>query len=160
MNLFRSARTPMLVSIVVLLAVLAGCSMDSAFLTPESLLVRSASTFVFSDPNEPSGTVGEVSVALVAGQNTDVGTVTVRVVGDSLEVTQAVDDGWAITEAHVWVGTDPAGIPTNGGGNPEPGRFPYRAENLDHVASHTFVIPLGEFYGGNLADRTLYIPGG
>jgi len=67
-------------------------------------------------------TSSAMDVTLWAGQNINVGTLTVEVVGDNLEVTYIMDpdEGWELLETHLYVGTSP----------PEksaPGRFPYDA---------------------------------
>jgi hypothetical protein len=79
-----------------------------------------------------------------AGQNdtskgTLVGSVTASISGHVLYVTYQVDLGWALTEAHLWVGSDPLKIPRNAA----PGQFPFK-KKLDNVTEVTFEIDLAE----------------
>jgi len=83
-------------------------------------------------------------VTLYAGQNIDVGTLTVEVdVNGDLVVTYAITDPeWELLETHLYVGIDP---PTKSA----PGRFPYGPEDV--VKEGKYVIDLEGFTG------TLYI---
>lgn len=58
---------------------------------------------------------------LIAGQQTEVGSVSVKIVDDNLSVTYRVDAPWCFTELHLAVGS----IPQTKKGNPIPGQFPY-----------------------------------
>jgi hypothetical protein len=77
---------------------------------------------------------------LMAGQHINVGTVCYDVVGSDLKVTYTTTGNWFINETHLWVGTSLANMPQNGAGNPQIGRFPYKASNLS-VQTYTFTIP-------------------
>ncbi|HYE76738.1 MAG TPA: hypothetical protein VEI97_02020 [bacterium] len=72
---------------------------------------------------------------LLAGQHIDAGTITVTNDGSTLSVVYTVDAPWALTEAHLYVGTDPAG-------KTAPGSFPYKAEHLGGLAEYTFTVPM------------------
>lgn len=95
-------------------------------------------------------------IALLAGQDMEVGTVTVTNDGDQLCVTyalndEAVADGWLIYETHLAVGASLDEIPqTNGnrwGTNPIPGLFPYGDDQLDGVEEWTQWIDIAEDWG-------------
>ena len=81
-------------------------------------------------------------VTLWAGQNIEVGYLTVEVVGDNLVVTYNIDDPWVLGETHLYVGTEP---PIKSA----PGRFPYGPEDV--VEEGKYVIDLEGFTG------TIYI---
>jgi hypothetical protein len=78
------------------------------------------------------------SATLCAGQNLEVGTITIVENADNtLTVTyslhqQAIDDGWVITETHLASAADYAGLPQTKTGNPAPGKF-------EHSESHAGV---------------------
>src|SRR5688572_25946202 len=93
---------------------------------------------------------GERCVRLLAGQTIEAGTVCAKVSGTDLLVTYTTGSGWTMTEAHLWVGLDLATAPRTQTGNPQPGRFPYKA-TLDGATSHTFRVPLASL-ADNLCD--------
>ncbi len=63
------------------------------------------------------------SVRLLAGQNIDVGDVTVTSDATHLYVTYHVDAGWCMEESHFAVATQPSDLPQTKKGNAIPGRF-------------------------------------
>lgn len=71
---------------------------------------------------------------LFAGQDIDVGTVTVQIGSPNTLVTYDTKDGWFITEVHLYVGDGPPR-------KPAPGRFPYKEEGLN-TQEYTFSIPM------------------
>jgi hypothetical protein len=78
--------------------------------------------------------------ALIAGQNTTVGSVFVGNDADNLYVTYEVTaEGVALNEVHLWVGTTLAKAPLNKQGVPVPGQFPYKATALN-TTSYSFTI--------------------
>ncbi|MBS1618445.1 MAG: hypothetical protein JST76_07995 [Bacteroidetes bacterium] len=83
------------------------------------------------------------TVALIAGQNYTAGTVSVSNDATNLYVTYTTTGGWTLKEMHLYAG-DCALIPTNGPGNPVPGRFPYayNVPNNSALTTYTFTIPL------------------
>ncbi len=89
-------------------------------------------------------TGGTYSSTLYAGQNIDAGTVTATVTGTNLEVTYTTMDGWELTEAHLWVGSNISDMPQSRKGNPIPGQFPYKSPDITGQTSYTFQVPLGE----------------
>jgi hypothetical protein len=90
-------------------------------------------------------------VDLLAGQSIDAGTVCVEVIGDDLVVTYTTQDGWELTEAHLWVGDDLADMPQTKKGNPKVGNFPHNSGDITGSDSHTFTIPLSDLGGGDFA---------
>lgn len=85
---------------------------------------------------------GTQCFTLVAGQHTDVGTVCVTAVGDDLEITYSTDNGWKLSETHLWVGTDIAGMPQTRKGSPIPGQFPYPSGDISGSTSYTSLVSL------------------
>ena len=78
---------------------------------------------------------------LFAGQDIDVGTVSVWNDGDYLYVEYVVDaEYWCLTETHLHVAISPENIPQKKG-NPIPGKFDYKSEH-DCVTNYTYEIPL------------------
>ena len=71
---------------------------------------------------------------LWAGRNTDVGDVKVWNDGSTLYVRYEMDDDLCITETHLHIATDVAGIPQTKKGNPIPGQFDYGEEGLACVS--------------------------
>lgn len=80
---------------------------------------------------------------LYAGQNIDAGTVIVSNDANNLYVTYTTNSGWEMIETHLYVGNCNE-IPTNGGGNPQIGLFPYTTDHNPSVTSYTYTIPLSE----------------
>jgi len=80
-------------------------------------------------------------VTLWAGQNIDVGTLTVEVDGENLEVTYTITDPeWELLETHLYVGyTDPELYLTSA-----PGQFPYSEEHVPAVFTFTYRIPIAD----------------
>jgi len=63
---------------------------------------------------------------LFAGQNIDVGTVSVWNDEENLYITYDTTGGWEMTETHLAVAGSLPGIPQTKKGNPIPGKFPYQ----------------------------------
>lgn len=78
-----------------------------------------------------------------AGQHIVVGSVCVSLDGDNLLVDYIMEDGWDLSEPHLWVGESLDSAPTSGNGGPIPGRFPYTASVMG-VDTQTFTIPLSD----------------
>jgi hypothetical protein len=148
MTLFRIVRMPLVVAAVALVAVLAGCSVDSIFMVSGR---QAASALTLVDPSNPANTVTQVDFDLYGGQHIPVGSVSIGVTAESLVVTYSTTDGWTLAEAHLWVGDSSTGYPQTRTGNPQIGRFPYKAEDIDGT-SYSFVIPFASL--GIDADQT------
>ena len=73
-----------------------------------------------------------VTVTLFADQTLPVGTLTVEVVGDNLEVTYEITVPWVLGETHLYVGEL---VPKKSA----PGRFPY---GPDDAVDGVYIIPL------------------
>jgi len=85
-------------------------------------------------------TSSDMYVTLWAGQNIEVGHLTVEVVSGNLEVTYIMDpdEGWELLETHLYVGEL---VPKKSA----PGRFPYGPEDV--VEEGKYVIDLKGFTG-------------
>jgi len=81
---------------------------------------------------------------LYAGQNIDVGTVSVWNDGTNLYVKYETADGWQMRETHLAVATSLEGIPQTKKGNPKVGKFTYQTEHDPWVTACTHVINLAE----------------
>jgi len=91
---------------------------------------------------------------LIAGQNINVGTVTIEPGDGELLVTYEITEpGWCMTESHLHVATAWEDIPQKNG-NPVPGQFDYASYYDPCVTSDTYVIPAEE---GWCAEDYLYI---
>ena len=73
-------------------------------------------------------------ITLWAGQNIDVGTLTVKVIDSNLVVTYNITAPWVLGETHLYVGTEP---PTKSA----PGQFPYGPES-EYATDDGYSIPL------------------
>jgi hypothetical protein len=81
---------------------------------------------------------------LIAGQTTDVGSVTVSNDQENIYVRYTLDTpGACFGTLHLWVGTELANVPTNSQGIPVPGQFPY-AFDASGLTTHTFTIPFSD----------------
>lgn len=83
------------------------------------------------------------SFDIYGGQDILVGALEVTNDADSLYVTYTTTGCWELEETHLYVG-EAANIPTNGGGVPIPGQFPYSAENQEGLSSYTYAISLAD----------------
>ncbi len=81
-----------------------------------------------------------LDLPLYAGKTIDVGTVTTDATPTDLSITVATSGNWVIEELHIYVGLDP--VPVNRGGNPRPGKFPYKASFSPPVTIYTQLVPL------------------
>jgi len=82
------------------------------------------------------------STPLLAGQTMLAGNVTVSNDAEFLYVTYNTTGNWRLKKTHLYVGACNA-IPTNGGGNPKIGLFPYTAaHNISSTTTYTYAIPL------------------
>ncbi|OGQ24487.1 MAG: hypothetical protein A2138_15830 [Deltaproteobacteria bacterium RBG_16_71_12] len=77
---------------------------------------------------------------LIAGQHIDAGGVRITNDDVNLYVEISTQDGWLLTETHVFAGTGE--VPANRKGTPVPGLFPYAQSFSPGVTSTTVVIPL------------------
>lgn len=117
---------------------LISCSVDNdAFLnTDQSDLVIEIGGGTSPDPDPTS----QYTTDLMAGQNMLSGIVNVTADNGVVEVTYSADAEWEIEETHLYIG-DLAGLPTNGGGNPKIGHFPYKDTHPAGTTDVTYVGP-------------------
>lgn len=101
----------------------------------------------------PCGLV--TTVALLAGQTIDVGTVTIANDGANLCVTYATTGNWYLTENHLDIALSPDEIPQTGSGNPRPGQFTYSHVLTTPVQSDEHCFTLAEL--GYLPGDLLYV---
>lgn len=87
--------------------------------------------------------IGSNQYDLLAGQHTDAGDVSLEVIGDNLVVTYQTEGAWVLNEVHLWVGSSLTLMPQTKKGNPIPGQFPQKANDInDNQIS--FEIPLAD----------------
>jgi hypothetical protein len=103
--------------------------------------------------DEDGGVCEPHETSLIAGQQLDTGSVSVS--NDADEITIAVDATapYLLSEVHIYVGTDP--VPTNNGGAPAPGQFPYKVEFPEPVSSYALDVALAELGVG--CDESLNV---
>lgn len=82
--------------------------------------------------------------SLIAGQDDDIGTVTVEQTeeGGSLFITYTTTGDWYMTETHLHVAEDCSDIPQTGSGNPKVGNFEFSATHDPPVQEYTVEVPL------------------
>ncbi len=81
-----------------------------------------------------------IEYELIAGQNTDVGGITVTNDQNKIYVTYETAGNWWLTETHLFVG-EASDLPLTSSGNPKIGHYPYHGEH-DHVQSVQFEIDI------------------
>ncbi len=89
-------------------------------------------------PDPPASTTQTTD--LMAGQHMLAGIVSVNADNGIVEVTYSTDSDWVIEETHLYIG-DLANLPTNGGGNPKIGRFPYKGTHTAGTVDVTYAGP-------------------
>ncbi|MBA7582438.1 hypothetical protein ES708_24366 [subsurface metagenome] len=94
--------------------------------------------------------VEETLTQLIAGQNIEVGTVSVWNDGSNLYVRYETIDDWKMTETHLAVADLLDKIPQTKKGNPIPGKFEHSMEHDPSVTEYTYTIPLVWDYGEEL----------
>jgi hypothetical protein len=106
------------------------------------------------DAGEGEGGVCEAhETDLIAGQHTDTGSVSVSNDEDEIMITVDAASPYLLSEVHIYVGTDP--VPTNNGGAPAPGQFPYKVEFPEPVGSYELDVALAELGVG--CDESLNV---
>ena len=87
------------------------------------------------------------TVRLMAGQHIESGNVFVGNDASNIYITYTTQDGWRMTELHLYAGACEA-LPINNGGNTAPGKFPNKVSfSGSGVTSYTFTIPLSSLNG-------------
>lgn len=79
---------------------------------------------------------------LYAGQNMEIGMVTISNTSEQLIIDLDVPFPWFFGTYHIYAGTGP--LPTNGGGNVAPGLFPFNHDFTTKTRSWTVVIDEGD----------------
>ena len=97
-----------------------------------------------TDPIPPTyDGCGDLTMDIYAGQNMLAGTATVSHTANGTVLVDVATSGvWTFTTVHIYLGTDP--VPTNAGGNPAPGLFPYVTEYEGFMTSHQLTVPMVE----------------
>jgi hypothetical protein len=81
---------------------------------------------------------------LFAGQNIDIGDITVGNDPTNLSIQINLTGGWCMTQSHVAVADTAAGIPQSSG-NPQPGQFPFSATYSPCATTGSYSIPFTGF---------------
>lgn len=128
-----------------MLAILAACSSDVG--APDAFDLP-ALDLVAGPPPVFCGTATVVD--LVADEDVIVGSVQVVNDGQSLFVTYRTDPGVPLTKTALVVGDASMDIPTSKGGNPQPGKFPYKANHRGLPSSVTWQVEAAIITGSEL----------
>ncbi|MEN8223778.1 MAG: hypothetical protein ABFS05_00325 [Bacteroidota bacterium] len=84
----------------------------------------------------------DVVTDLLAGQFTDVGAVSVTHDEMNIYVTYHIlEAGWCLSETHMHVAPNLAGIPQTKSGNPKVGHFEYQMQH-DCITEYTYAVPI------------------
>ncbi len=94
--------------------------------------------------NIDDGTIGEDPLlyedVLYAGQHMESGIASVENTEGGLIILLENEGDWEIIETHVYVGSM-EGLPTNGGGNPKIGQFPYKDTHPSGTTEVVYMVP-------------------
>jgi hypothetical protein len=92
---------------------------------------------------------GQATVlSLRAGQDAEVGSLTIANDAESLSVSFETIDGWALVETHLAVGDSGEGLPQVVEGNPTSGPFPYSTEHAPDTSEFSHILSLGDYHAG------------
>jgi hypothetical protein len=80
-----------------------------------------------------------VTTPLMAGQTTNVGSVTVTNDATNVYVTYQTTGSYLVKKTHLYVGSC-SGIPVNNSGNPKIGQYPYKTNHGTGVNSFTYTV--------------------
>lgn len=138
-------KTRITLLLLLLTAIIISCSPESTEGTTEDLSTNWEIGEIGEIGDVDGGVVGDPSISiyqtdLMAGQNILMGFVDVSLVDGNVEVTYNADYNWEIEETHLYVG-DLANLPTNNGGNPKIGQFPYKATHQAGTTTVTYIGP-------------------
>lgn len=103
---------------------------ESTYFSPTKKSAQTTS--VCGTPNE---------VRLLAGKHHEAGIVTVSNDQNNLYVTFNMDNGWELVKTHIFAGNCNA-IPTNKGGNPQVGQFPFHENHAVGTTTYTLTLDL------------------
>lgn len=107
---------------------------------PSAINARLSSTGRIPDGYTISGCVTPMEVPLIAGQNINVGTVTVWNDAVNVYVAYQLDGDYKLTQTHLFAGTCGT-MPVNNSGNPQIGRFPFKQTHGAGVSLYVYTIP-------------------
>jgi len=99
----------------------------------------------------------DLELTIIAGQNIEVGTLTVSNDYDYLYFDIQLDSPWLMTETHLHVANDFDGIPVNKKGNPRPGWFDWHMDFDPMAGSYTYEIPVGDWEAGDTVAFALHL---
>ncbi|MBL7728507.1 MAG: hypothetical protein JNM68_12510 [Dinghuibacter sp.] len=133
-----------LFALLLLGGLLTACSKENA-LPEEQPQIQNRNPLDERGTDEPFCTTATVN--LIAGQHINAGNIEILQDEQFIYVTYNTTDGWVLAKTHLYVGGC-AAIPVNGAGNPQPGRFPYKAAH-SNVTSYTYAVPIAAIGIGN-----------
>lgn len=107
--------------------------------------VASAQTPPFPEETSPT-----LSVPLLAGKSTRIGSVNVRVEGAELVVDYALDPDWTLNETQLHIASSWTLIPQNKNRHPTPGRFAQKGQHAPGTRMVSYRRPLVELRGHDL----------
>ena len=103
------------------------------------------------------------TVTLLAGQTINVGSLVINEtdtnadgIDDALAVTYNLTGGWQLSEIQFWIGSSLTLLPTNNGGNPVLGKFPYKPTDVAAKTSYTITVPFSAI-GYSTCEALYYI---
>lgn len=124
-------------TLLFLCTILLSCSKDSDLFIEDS---PTADRIIIIDGQTTQDPVILSQTDLMAGQNILMGFVTVGLDENGLlEVTYNSDGDWEIEETHLFIG-ELSDLPTNNGGNPKIGQFPYKSNHPAGTNTVTYEI--------------------
>lgn len=100
-----------------------------------------------NDSSEDKHCGDAIVYELLAGQNIDVGEITVTNDQSKVYITYETSGNWWLTETHLFVG-EKSDLPLTANGNPKIGHYPYHGDH-DHVQSVQFVIDINNDWSMN-----------
>jgi hypothetical protein len=134
------SRFPHLPAAALALLALAACADAPAPSAP--FLSSPVYTLVDGPPVAICGT--PASVPLIADGSLHAGAVEIANDDLFLYLTYRTDGAWPLRKTALFVGANVRDIPSSGGGNPQVGRFPYRAVHASGTHEVTWRVPLDE----------------
>lgn len=124
----RWSAWPTVLALFVAVGLTACSDSSSSPLGVDSLNPETSSTSGMTAASHTAGTSGANTVDLLAGQDIDVGDVTLTDDGTDLTVEITMEGDWCLTEVHIHAADSEDGIPQNKKGNPIPGQFEINEE--------------------------------
>jgi len=127
-------------AVVITTLAIAGCDMllDSTGPAPDSGFVHRG----LIDPGDIGDADHPLTVPLIAGQSTDIGSVSVWVEHEALYVKYSTS--WSLVETQMHIAPDPAEFPRTTSGNPRPGQFDFKMNHAPGTSTWTYVVPYPE----------------